>query len=292
MTTRNSLSRPDRYFSNLIERAGHPMVSRRFLFILLQRMHDEAAANNLRLPKSGPTDTELFRRCGRLLAAGILRKDQDYQRRFRVMGVPDLPADEIACLADRFCYISHLSAMQRWELTDRIPASLIISRPDRRSIAARIQAIMAKEGAPEYPLQNVNHPDLVRERRIRLVETRHPGASIDIRGSFARISSIGQTFLDMLHLPGLCGGMSHVRDMWDQHAGAFLDDIIASVDRDTSGVVKCRAGYMLEERLSVHDPRIEAWRAFAQRGGSRKLDPKRPFVPQHSVSWMLSLNVP
>jgi hypothetical protein len=42
--------------------------------------------------------------------------------------------------------------------------------------------------------------------------------------------------------------------------------------------------------MGVEGARIDAWRAFAQRGGSRKLDPSAEYRPVFSEIWMISLN--
>ena len=123
-----------------------------------------------------------------------------------------------------------------------------------------------------------------------LRETRYPGTSVQNPAGFVRVATIGQTFLDMLRNPELCGGMAHVLDVWQEHADNWFREIIEAVDESPSGIAKCRAGYILEERLGIHNNRIDGWKTAAQRGGSRKLDPFRPFSPEYSETWMISLN--
>ena len=77
-----------------------------------------------------------------------------------------------------------------------------------------------------------------------------------MKGSFARLTSIGRTFLDTVREPSLCGGINHVLDIWQDHAKLSIDDIIETVDRVPSKIVQPRAGYILDEVLGINDSRF------------------------------------
>ena len=289
--SRGRLSRADKYLADMMEADGKPIISDHDLFHFIRRMYAEAKDQKLYLRDSTATDDNYRTRKISLLAANVIQHDRDYYNRFRVLALPDLPADDIVCLVDRFCYISHLSAMQRWGLTDRLPTTLMITRPDRWTISSKLKEIVRRNGETPFPMRSIGHPDTVRQRPVRVLETRKAGAIIRDRSGFARVATIGQTFLDTLQQPALCGGMAHVLDVWHGNAGDYLEEIVETVDGSTSLIVKCRAGYILEEYLGFRDGRIDAWKTFRQRGGSRKLDPDRAFAPEYSEAWMISLNV-
>ena len=290
------LSRAGAYLADLLEENGKPIITALEFFRSVGRMYRESSGKKLYLRRETPTLDDYNRLRRMLQKTNAIGPDRDYGRRgvIRVLAVSDLPAEDIICLVDPTCYVSHLSAMQRWGLTDRRPDALMMTRPDRKTVAVQLRACMADsliEDEEKRFLRIIRHPSRVRGRAVHIHESKAAGASMKNRGSDVRLSTIGQTFLDMLQEPGLCGGMAHVLDVWEEHAQTYLDDIVAAVDTATSGLVKSRAGYILEERLGLHHRDIERWKASGQRGSSRKLDPAKAFAPTFSETWMISLNV-
>ena len=282
--------------AGMLEDRGEPVLTAWDLFHQMCAFYHRAG-------KEIPPPAKLYGILHVLLREQILASDRDYSAHYRVVAVPDLPADDIVCLIDRFACISHLSAMQRWGLTNRQPHALMITRPDAGTVRGELAEIAAREATgipwkhrPRQPrtgpfrLGNIVHPEHVRARPLRMHVSRRACSMVRNRNGFARVTSIGQTFLDMVQTPRLCGGMNHTLEIWDEHARGSLDDIIASVDGCGSVVTQCRAGYILEERLGITDRRVMAWKSGAARGGSRRLDPTRPYVPQWSEGWMISIN--
>lgn len=206
-------------------------------------------------------------------------------------------AEDAICLVDPFAYISHLSAMQRYGLTDRAPEALHMTTPARTLWTemrnARMDADYADESADaDLPqLMRIGFGDTVRRRPVILHESSHPAEPEQIAGSANRIASIGRVFVDMLDQPQLCGGIQHVIDCFDRHAESWLGEIVTATDAFDRAIVKVRAGYLLDERLALSSPTVLRWLDFAQRGGSRKLDPHSPYGSRYSEKWMMALNV-
>ena len=290
------LTRAAAYLADRLEANNKPVLSHFDFFRIVLAMYRAAAGKKLYLRREVPDRDDIARFRSILKTTGAIGNDRDYGSRvIRVLSVSDLPAEDVVCLVDPTCYVSHLSAMQRWGLTDRTPRALALTRPDRKAAAAVLRTYMneamnEKENNP-YSLTLVNHPSRVRRRNVTMYESRAAGAFMTNRGTDIRLSTVGQTFLDTLQRPDLCGGMSHVLDVWEEHASTFLDEIASTIDRTTKALLKSRAGYILEERLGLHHPCVERWKALGQRGGSRKLDPTRDFAPTFSETWMISLNV-
>lgn len=284
------------HLADLLKDNGKPVLSQFDFFRFVWRMYRESSGKGLYLRSDTPGQSEYVRLKSILRDAGVIGTDRDYGKRvIRVLSISDLPAEDIVCLLDPTCYVSHLSAMQRWGLTDRSPRVLLLTRPDRKAaaeelISYRTEALGKDETNP-FPSTIVGHPTRVRGQAVRILESKSVGKCLKSRGSSVRLSTIGQTFLDMLQRPDLCGGMYHVLDVWGEHAETYLPEIVAAVETTSSGIVKSRAGYILEERQGLRHRGIERWKKSGQRGGSRKLDPTKDFAPAYSATWMISLNV-
>ena len=293
---KSKLTRAAAHVASRLEENNKPVISHFEFSLIVQAMYQESSGKKLYLRRKTPDRGSIERFKSILFAKHYIGEDRDYGFRIiRILAVSDLPAEDVVCLVDPTCYVSHLSAMQRWGLTNRTPKTLALTRPDRKTAIAALRAKMEKaltdrECGDAYPLTLIKHPPVVRRRNIHMYESKMAGASIDNRGTCIRLSTIGQTFLDMLQKPDLCGGMSHVLEVWDEHAATFLNEIVSAIDQATGSLVKCRAGYILEERLKLNHPAIENWKALGQRGGSRRLDPSREFSPDFSETWMISLN--
>lgn len=292
------LTRLAHAFADTLDAADIPLATDYQLFFTLREVYKNP--EGLYLRQKTPSVADYRRTRNLLVKANKLARDSDYPGTYRILSKQDLSADEITCLVDPFCYISHLSAMQRYGLTDRRPEALHLTIPANKIIKNLIQEKMERDykgglnSTPEnevHRLNIVHHPHIVRKRHLDIISTVNYGDHTQVRGSYTRISSIGQTFLDMLEEPQRCGGMAHVLDTWKEHAANYISDIIAVVDKAPKSIHKVRAGYILDEVMNIDKPEIMKWLDFAQRGGSRILDPAKPFINNYSEKWMLSINV-
>lgn len=283
---------------DFLEASDTPVYTDYSLFLIVRDLYKNPEGLYLR---GKAATVENYRRARNLLIdANKIKQDENYPGVYRVLSKNDLPADEITCLLDPFCYISHLSAMQRYGLTDRRPEALHLTVPAIDMLKEMIKVEMERDYEQKlkdlpkneiHRLTIVHHPEHVRKRRIEVFATKNYGQKIRVKGSYARVSTIGQTFLDMLDEPEKCGGMAHILDIWQEHAKTYLLEIISAVEKAPKPIHKVRAGYILDEVLQVQRPEIENWVKLAQRGSSRLLDPTKPFKNTFSEKWMISINV-
>jgi predicted transcriptional regulator of viral defense system len=287
--------------AELLLQLDQPVITEYEIFVRLSRVLAEGSYHGEPITRP-PQDWNAARNRAlirKLARERVLVPDDDFRSAVWriVQAVTAGSTEEVCCLADPFCYVSHLSAMQRYNLTDRAPIELHLTTPDRPIWNTLRDAKMDSDLGNlsprlEVPMLNrIGFKRRVRKRDVAVHETKHPASPVMIRGERARIAPIGHVFVEMIEDPPLCGGIRHVLEVWESDAQDWLDDIIAEVDRHTSKIVRVRAGYIIEERLGVRDPRVSSWARDAQRGGSRKLDPEAPYASTYSEKWMISINV-
>ena len=282
----------------MVGMTGWAIITDYELFRLVTTLYK--SDRKLYLRRDYPTLDDFRRLRRQLRGLNVIVSDRDYTgAAYRILANSDRPAEDICCTADPFCYISHLSAMQRYGLTERRSKSLMLTAPAPRIAKKLLLEKMRHDHGDDVqnrldeivPLHLVWHPKRVRGRPVKEHKTIHMGEWVKDRTSAARVATAGQTFLDMVQEPRLCGGMAHVIESWKQNAPDFVNEIIASVQNAHTSIAKVRAGYILSEVMGFSDPQIEAWKKFAMRGGSRVLDPSKPYAPTFSEEWMISINV-
>ncbi len=247
-----------------------------------------------------PPDAELFNETlDALHEIGVLNRFQDFKNVFSIIGKNVYTEEEVACSIDPFSFISHLSAMAFHGLTDRMPQILCLSTPPQKEwqkfAAEKMQKDLKSslETYKQYELPVLTRIrfDKIQKKAVQSYSSIHLGAYKSIRNKNLRISTIGRTFLDMLKMPDLCGGIYHVLDVYREHAEPYLKLIIDEVDRHGRPVDKVRAGFILEEICGLSHAEIDKWQQFAARGGSRKLDAAEEYSASFSEKWCLSINV-
>jgi predicted transcriptional regulator of viral defense system len=219
---------------------------------------------------------------------------------YLLFGQSNSTAQEIACSLDPFAYVSHLSAMEYHGLTDRFPKVVFMSTPPLSNWRQQAREKMHKDLGDQFAdyitsgLPKLTKLNLTRigQTNIQFNERSQLGAFRHVTNSPLRVATIGRVFLDMIREPHLCGGIQHVIDVFSREAKRHLRSIVDEVDRNGAAIDKVRTGYLLSEVCKLTEPRIDGWQRFAQRGGSRKLDPEGEYSAHYSKNWDLSINVP
>ncbi len=285
---RNRMTRLGEAVAKELRRLKRPLIDDIELWEILLQIYTKRSVSYLR--GEAPTLITLERIKSLLKSERIISRDRDYARVWRVNEVPDIQADEAVCLIDEGTCISHLSAMQKFNLTDRRPRTLFITVATNEHWKELIgnRGELSDQSPQRY---RRHHPAVVRARDLDIFQKKSFPKTTQIKSSFVRVTEIGETFLNMLEQPERCGGMSHVLDVFAKHASTYLGPIVKQIDRTDTKLTKVRAGYILTELMGLKSETAEKWVQFAQRGGSQRLDPKAPYQPTFSEHWMISLNV-
>jgi len=209
------------------------------------------------------------------------------------------PSDlEIVCSLYNIGYITYLSAMRFYNLTNRIPKRIDYIAPTR-PLWKKTQSQLLSESdidaenlgksngfIPPYPSERLK----VKGKYLNVHSRSHLYPHMN-KGESVRIINIGDLFLEMVRNPDLCGGFQHVLEVYEEMAEVLLNEIIDSVELYGTAIDKSRIGFILNSHLNIQDPIIAEWKIYSTaRGGSRKMISNEPYSDLYSEDWCISLN--
>lgn len=208
-----------------------------------------------------------------------------------------MPVDEQELLFELFPYavISHRSALIFHGLSLERPNGFTLTRPWGH------QGDLLPPGTKTSDWDGIDLPNSSRTRTVlrQPVEwqTIQPDrfwgfAEYEPRGFPIRVTTLERTLIDGLMKPDLCGGIDAVLEAWLLSRDTLdIEKLMAQVERYDVGILRQRAGFLLEQ-LGIAHPLLSEWKAGTQRGGSSKLVASAPFASTYDEHWNLSINAP
>lgn len=229
-----------------------------------------------------------FAEVSEFLLRRALIKDSNHS--YFTIGTRSYSDIEIVCSLYQVGYISYLSAMYLYGLTEQKPTKIDLSTPVR-SEWKKYKVIYERERknySINYPSENIRIKSCyinVYPRSVTYIPTQLINN--------IRVIGIGELFLEMIRYPDLCGGFTNVIKIYEKLATLYLSNIIQATNVYGSDIDKCRIGYILSVRLNIINSTILAWKAYSvSRGGSRKLLSSNPYSSIYDDEWCISLNHP
>lgn len=226
---------------------------------------------------------------------GVIRQDLNLPTYF--ISNKDKPtAQQVICVVNPYSYIAYLTAMEWHGLTDRMPYVIHMMTCSSDEYRTRINAYIneqipdVEDSNPITPPRIIKYPAFDK-KSFEFHQTKKFKLPKEQSGSGGvRVTSIGDTFLDMLKKPDLCGGFEHVIEVFQEHGEEYLPVIVKTIEAKGSSMDKARAGYILEEECKLSHKTINKWKSSVSRGGSRKLIPSNPYIDIYSETWCISIN--
>lgn len=300
--------------------SGSPLVFADALALLLEREYALPAISNyelalrvfrlvlageldgrpLRIRPRVATRSDLYTARNGLLRRGTFKEDRSLPSTVhRIVDRSRSDPEAILSAIDPFGFVSHLSAMAFHGLSNRLPRMIFFTTLApavwREAAQDRMRKDLGEQLAiyiaQKLPALHRIHPDRVQGMAVSYIRSATRGGYRLANEGTLKVATLGRTFLDMLRRPELCGGMSHVLEIYEAQGREYAALIIGEFEQRGAPIDRVRAGYILEERCGLTDPRIDAWVSDAQRGGSRKLDSQADYAPRFSERWQLSINV-
>jgi len=199
-----------------------------------------------------------------------------------------------------YAYLTHLSAMRHYSITDRIPKKIQIEIPSRSKwkaliiedikkmdVSARDKDLILKY-LPRYPKSD----EIYFKKRILVSSTRTPLPNLTLDNGI-RVIEIGALFVEMINNPKECGGIEHVMDIFQEYGLVFKKKIYKAA-LESSLISQTRIGFIFEQILKQSDLEIIKMKNRNKdlRGGSRVFLTGEDFSNIINIEWNLSLNHP
>ncbi|MFA4935809.1 MAG: hypothetical protein WC568_08245 [Candidatus Methanoperedens sp.] len=289
--------------ATILEKQFQPVITEYDLSLLIlkscneQKSHIITPNNNSEITSRKTLNSIL----SSLQELNIISKHNDFAGPsvYSIVHKKQSDVSSIACAADPFLYISHLTAMNLYGLSNIISNNIYITepKPDKWLELAEMKMLEDKKQLSDHSLGNAL-PPLIKPKFtrvgksgiVRFADKMHGQYKL-MKNSNVRLSTLGRTFYDMLSKPNYCGDMQHVLDVFKEFAPQYGNLIIEEIDTIATPIEKVRAGFILEEYCGIKNPIVESWIRFCQRGGSRKLDPSKEYKSVFSERWCLSINL-
>ena len=231
-----------------------------------------------------------------LESIGVIKQDLSLPTYF--ISNRDKPtALQVICAVNPYSYIAYLSAMAWHGLTDRLPYVIHVITCTSELYKNFNDEFLEKEFPDIMDPQPITPPRVIKYpafdgKSFTFHQTKNFKLPKEQFGSGGiRVTNIGETFLDMLRKPDLCGGFEHVLDVYLEYAQENLAIIVKTIDKQGTLIDKSRAGYILEEQCNLSHRTIDRWKSDVARGGSRKLVFSNPYKDIYSETWCISINI-
>lgn len=275
----------------------HNTICRQILKIYIERFLDESITK-----KKSPLNLEkshFYYYINKLIDNGVL-SNTSTRHIYTLPNINQFSEIQNVYSAYKYGYISYISAMYWYGITDRIPKTLYLTVPELK----QWKKMSLEDVKNEYSQEMVEYEELFNnlldeypksgkflktDLYIRSTKNYLPS---DMKGNEVKVREIGQLFIDMLNTPSLCGGVQHVMDVFLEYGMTYSRKIIISTDRYGSKIDKARIGFLLNTVMNIEDTTLNKWKkeCVNERGSSRKLIASDEFCSIFSPEWNLSIN--
>lgn len=283
----------------VLEKNKKPIISRHEIILILYKLYQDKCFNGSTINRISLDEPEFRNVESNILfleGIGLIKQDLNLPLYF-IMEKERPTAQQVICTMNPYSYIAYLSAMEFYGLTERIPYNIhLITGTNtmyKQFVIEKIKNTLTNviNIQPLMPPRLIKYPSFDKTsfsfhqaKNFKLPKEKPNSGGV-------RVSSLGDTFLDMIKKPELCGGIEHVIEVYMEYAEEYLPSIVKAINKNGSAIDKARSGYILEELCHLSHKTINIWKDGVSRGGSRKLVPSNPYKDVYSETWCISINL-